>query len=150
MNILITGVGGPTPRSFVRAVKNSENPISQSVKFIGVDCNPLAYGLYDRSLFDSSYVIPRADDEGYWASLNQIIEAEDIDAAIILPEVEVMEWAANCSELSRQIKTHLPGFDLAEVLVNKHQLHRYLEDSDWIPKFERVDPAGYDYKKIAN
>lgn len=150
MNILITGVGGPTPRSFVRAVKNSDHPLSQSVKFIGLDCNPLAYGLYDRSLFDSSYVVPRADDSDYWSTLNRIIEAENIDAAIILPEVEVLEWAVNRSKLSRQVKTHLPEPDLAEVLVNKHQLHRYLQDSDWIPKFVRVDPAGYDFRKIKN
>ena len=150
MNILVTGVGGPTPRSFVRAVKHSDHSLSKSARFIGVDCNPLAYGLYDRSLFDSSYVVPRADDSRYWDSMNHVIEAEDIDAAIILPEVEVLEWAANRAKLSRQVITHLPEIDLAEVLVNKHQLHKYLQDSDWIPKFVRVDPSEYDFKNITD
>jgi len=150
MNILITGVGGPTPRSFVRAVKNSGHPLSKSTRFIGVDCNPLAYGLYDTSLFDSSYVVPGADDTAYWKSINNIIESENIEAAVILPEVEVLEWAVNRSKLSRRILTHLPDYELAEVLVNKHHLHTYLRDSEWIPKFAKVDPSGYDFTQITH
>ncbi len=148
-NILITGVGGPTPRSFVRAVKLKGQAVNNQYRFIGVDCNPLAYGLYDKSLFDQSYVVPRADDEDYWPAINDIISKEHIDASIILPEEEVLEWALNYqSKLDRQITTHLPDYQLAKSLVNKHQMHEQLAGSSLIPKFIKINPASYNYQSI--
>jgi len=150
MNILVTGVGGPTPRSFVRAVNLAQNEDKSIYRFIGADCNPLAYGLYDKSLFDAGYVVPRADDNTYWEAINRIIEKEKIDAAIILPEVEVLEWAKNRHNLNRPVKTHLPKYDLAATLVNKHRLHDLLGESKWVPRFSKVDPNNYNYAKISD
>jgi carbamoyl-phosphate synthase large subunit len=149
MNILITGVGGPTPRSFVRAVKLSESDYAKSFRFVGVDCNPLAYGLYDGSLFDARYVVPRADDEEYWPAINDIVKDEEIHGAIILPEEEVLEWALNRSKLEQNVVTHLPDYDLAMALVNKHRLHEYLDGSSLIPKYRKINPSSYDYKKLS-
>lgn len=148
-NILITGVGGPTPRSFVRAVKQSADLEKKKYRFVGVDCNPLAYGLYDRSLFDTSYVVPRADHVGYWGKINEIVAAEEIDGAIILPEVEVLEWAKNRDKLKSSIKVHLPEYDLANTLVNKHRLHDMLAGTSWVPRFSKVDPGNYDYEELS-
>ena len=39
--ILVTGVGGPTPRSFVRAVKYFGGKHTNKFEFIGVYSNPL-------------------------------------------------------------------------------------------------------------
>ena len=150
-NILITGVGGPTPRSFVRAVKLLENSANHKYRFVGVDCNPLAYGLYDKSLFDQSYVVPRADDEAYWPAINNIISKEQINAAIILPEEEVLEWSLNHqSKLDQQIVTHLPDHRLAKSLVNKHQMHEQLAGSSLVPKFTKINPLSYNYQSIVN
>ncbi|WP_340106948.1 hypothetical protein [Rhodohalobacter sp. 8-1] len=147
--ILVTGVGGPTPRSFVRAVKMAEG-LSEEYRFIGVDCNPLAYGLYDRNLFDKAFTVPRADDAGYWEVINDIIETEEIEGAVILPEVEVLEWAKNSgSKLTSSIKVHMPEYDLANTLVNKHRLHDLLEETDWVPAFRRVDPDNYSYDDLS-
>ena len=147
-NILITGVGGPTPRSFVRAVKLIDNSSNKQFQFIGVDCNPLAYGLYNKSLFDQSYVVPHANDDSYWSVINDIIKKETIDAAIILPEEEVLEWSQNQSRLEKKILTHLPGFELAKSLVNKHHMHELLAGSELIPTFLKINPAAYDYHNI--
>jgi len=148
-NILITGVGGPTPRSFVRAVNLLDHAANQQYRFIGVDCNPLAYGLYDNSLFDQSYVVPRCNSDQYWLVINQIIQKENIDAAIILPEEEVLEWSLNHeTKLDREIVTHLPDYQLAKSLVNKHQMHQQLAGSNLIPKFIKINPLSYDYKSI--
>ncbi|MDZ7755211.1 hypothetical protein [Rhodohalobacter sp.] len=147
-NILVTGVGGPTPRSFVRAVKLSEKSSQREYRFIGVDCNPLAYGLYDRDLFDASYTVPRADNSEYWKVINSIIEKEQIDGAVILPEVEVLEWAKNKSMLEKEIETHLPDYDLAMAIVNKHRLHDYLDGTGLVPKYIRIQPDQYSYDKI--
>ena len=150
-NILITGVGGPTPRSFVRAAKLSEDSVNKQYRFIGVDCNPLAYGLYDHSLFDKSYVIPRSNNDQYWPTINQLIEKENIEAAIILPEEEVLEWSLNHQlKLNKQIITHLPDYRLAKSLVNKHLMHEHLAGSQVIPKFIKINPSSYNYQSIVN
>lgn len=146
-NLLITGVGGPTPRSFVRAVKLKKKE-SRNYRFIGVDCNPLAYGLYDSSLFDKCYMVPKAGQDDYWNAINDIIKKEDISCAVILPEVEVLEWARNRSKLEKDIKTHLPELALAEALVNKHRLHDFLSGSDLVPRFKKLIPVSYSYSEI--
>lgn len=146
--ILVTGVGGPTPRSFVRAVKMAED-LSEEFRFVGVDCNPLAYGLYDRNLFDESYAVPMANDSGYWNTINDIIEKEQIEGAVILPEVEALEWTKNKNKLKSSIKVHLPDYELANMLVNKHRLHGMLDGTPWVPCFSRLDPENYDYGKIS-
>lgn len=147
--ILVTGVGGPTPRSFVRAVKWFGGNYKNDFEFIGTDSNPLAYGLYDKDLFAASYVIPRADSSEYWKKINEIIDKHGIDAAIILPEVEVLEWSKNHHRLTRTIKLHLPHPLLAEQLVNKHLLHSILKDTDFIPLFTRLNPKDYSFADIS-
>jgi len=148
--ILVTGVGGPTPRSFVRAVK-LKAATKKQYRFIGADCNPLAYGLYDRVLFDKSYVVPRADAPDYWDSINEIIDKEKIEGAVVLPEVEVLEWAENSeSNLRKKVKTHLPDSDLARELVNKHRLHDVLEKTGFVPRYKKIDPQSYSYAGIVD
>lgn len=149
MNILVTGVGGPTPRSFVRAVMLQKEEFNEPLRFIGVDCNPLAYGLYDTELFERTHLVPRADDPGYWDAINRIVEKEKIGAAVVLPEVEVIEWAKNSGNLKKKIRLHLPEFPLAEALVNKHRLHERLSGSELIPRFYRIKPASYSYEEIS-
>ncbi|WP_199535574.1 hypothetical protein [Rhodohalobacter sp. SW132] len=149
-NILVTGVGGPTPRSFVRAVKKFGGDEASKYRFIGVDCNSLAYGLYDNSLFATSYVVPRADDDRYWNKINEIIDQEKIEAAIVLPEVEVLEWAKSSEKIKSEIKVHLPDYTLANTLVNKHRLHEILGETSWVPKFRKVDPGQYNFKKLSD
>ena len=150
MNILVTGVGGPTPRSFVRAVKLSGSKLAKSIRFIGVDCDPLAYGLYDRSLFDANYTVPRANEENYWPAINEIINREEVKGAVVLPEVEVLEWAKNSGKLDKKVKVHLPDYKLASALVNKHRMHEFLEGSPLIPKFSKINPSSYSYKEVAD
>ena len=149
--ILVTGVGGPTPRSFVRSIKWFGGDLSGQFEFIGVDCNPLAYGLYEQSLFSKSFVVPRADCNKYWETMNQIIADNEIDGAIILPEVEVIEWAKNAGQqLIKKIKLHLPEHKLAIELVNKHKLHDLLQGTSYIPKYSSLNPANYSYSDVRN
>lgn len=148
MNILVTGVGGPTPRSFVRAVKLSGSKWAKSIRFIGVDCDLLAYGLYDRSLFDANYTVPRANEENYWPAINEIIQWEEVEGAVVLPEVEVLEWAKNSGKLDREVKVHLPDYKLASALVNKHRMHEFLEGSPLIPKFAKLNPNSFDHSRL--
>ena len=146
--ILVTGVGGPTPRSFVRAIKLYGGEAAAAYEFIGVDCNPLAYGLYDKTLFSKSMVVPPAHHIYYWDKINDIIQAEHIDGAIILPEIEVIEWAKNSCNLNRSIRLHLPSHAMALVLTDKHQLHQHLNGTGLVPKFQQLDPQTSDFLKL--
>ncbi len=149
IKVLVTGVGGPTPRSFVRAIKWFGGAMADKFEFIGVDCNPLAYGLYEQELFSKSFVVPRADSGNYWAAINSIVQKNDIDGAVILPEVEVIEWAKNAAgKLDKKIKLHLPDPTLAASIVNKYTLHQLLKNSSCIPAYCLINPASYSYKEI--
>jgi hypothetical protein len=149
-NILVTGVGGPTPRSFVRAIKWFGGAEKDSYNFIGADANPLAYGLYEKELFSKSFVVPRASDAAYWPAINKLIAENDIHAAVILPEVEVIEWAQNAKKkLEHPIKTHLPDYALANELVNKYRLHEHLKGTTYIPHFYRINPKDFSYADIS-
>lgn len=57
MKILMTGVGGPTPRSFASALKSYSSKY-RDVSLIATDSNPLAIGLYQPHLFEKSFVVP--------------------------------------------------------------------------------------------
>ena len=149
IKVLVTGVGGPTPRSFVRAIKSFGGDLANEFEFIGVDCNRLAYGLYDKELFSKSFVVPRTGDKNYWETMNVIIEENEIDGAVILPELEVIEWAKNADrKLNKKIKLHLPDPALAAEIVNKHRLHNLLKDAGLVPKYCLLDPSGYSYKAL--
>lgn len=132
MNILITGVGGPTPRSFAISLKKySEH---KNVRLIGTDINPLAIGLYRKDLFDKSYIVPRATDENYWDSINEIIKKESIDYAVILPELEVLVWADKQENGGLPCSTLLPNSELSKFLVDKSKMTSVLEPYDLVPK----------------
>jgi carbamoyl-phosphate synthase large subunit len=150
IKVLITGVGGPTPRSFVRAIKWYGAEVGKKFEFIGVDCNPLAYGLYEKELFKETFVVPRADNESYWTVINNLIVDYEIDGAIVLPEIEVIEWAKNAREkLSKKIKLNLPDAVLAANIVNKHKLHELLEGTGLIPKYSSIVPSAYSYNEVS-
>src|SRR5690554_4668468 len=116
INILINGVGGPTPRSIARSLHRYSN---LDVRLIGTDVNPLAYGLYEDSLYDKTYVIPPAGHEDYWATLEQIIAEEKIEIAIVQPEMEVHEWT-RYKALGREwpCKVLLPDLSIVENLLD--------------------------------
>lgn len=121
MRILITGVGGPTPRSFAIALKKYS--FFKRFELIGTDINPLAIGLYQDSLFAKSYVIPPArDTEQYWNAIEKIINEEKIEYAVILPELEVLEWSKRKQNQSLPCKALIPDYSIAHLLVDKARM----------------------------
>lgn len=132
INILVTGVGGPTPRSFVRSVLDSG---AGSYRFIGVDANPLAIGLYDKSSYDHTYLVPRADDERYWLEISQIVDRHHIQFAVVLPEVEVVAWSKRKDIEGLPCKTFISSSQPIEALIDKKKLHEILVSKPYIPRY---------------
>jgi len=132
MRILITGVGGVTPRSFAHALRKYSK--YDRFEIVGTDSNQYALGLYMPELFNKTYLVPRVSDPDYWSVIDRIIHDEKIDYAIINPELEVVEWAKRSQSYKFPCKVLLPDYNLANILVDKAQLTEALEPYGIVPK----------------
>jgi carbamoyl-phosphate synthase large subunit len=132
MRILITGVGGVTPRSFVWALRKYSR--YSNYEIVGTDSNKYALGLYMPELFNKTYLVPKVDAPEYWDIIDRILKEEKIDYAVINPELEVVEWASRSLNYKFPCKVLLPHRDLAKVLVDKASLSEVLEPYGIVPK----------------
>jgi len=139
MKILITGVGGPTPRSFALSLKKFGSKY-QDAKLIATDNNPLSIGLYQNDLFEKSYLVPGCNEIDYWDKMKAIINENEIDFAVVLPELEVIEWSNYIQNNDLPCKVFSPNYELACSLVDKAKLTELLLPLDLTPlsfEFER-------------
>lgn len=146
ITILISGVGGPTPRSIAKSLHKYSN---LEVRLVGTDISPLAYGLYENDLYDKTYLIPPAGHAEYWPTLEKIVVKEKIDFAIVQPEKEVLEWTRHKSEGGNwPCKTLLPDYTITESLLDKSLMTKLLKETDLIPVSLDIDPSSFDLKEI--
>ena len=131
MKILVTGVGGPTPRSFAIALKKYS--FYKRFELIATDINPLSVGLYQTDLFSKSYVIPRCTEANYWDVIEKIVAENQIEFAVILPELEVLEWSKRQSTHTLPCKVLLPTHDIAQLLVDKARMTELLSSLGNVP-----------------
>jgi len=137
MKILITGVGGVTPRSFAQALRKYSK--YAYYELVGTDSNKYALGLYMTELFNKTYLVPRVNDPDYWPVIDSIIEKERIDIAVINPELEVVEWAKRAMSYQFPLKVLLPHYELASRLVDKAILSEALEPYGLVPRSFTLD-----------
>ena len=137
MNILITGIGGPTPIGIARSILL--NGKFKNVRLIGVDSKRYAPGLYNKKLFDETYLIPHSLSDNYWSVLESIISKEGIEYAFIVPELEVLEWSSKMKTEHVPCNSLLPDFEVAKVLYDKFETHKRLIHSDLVPKTKKVE-----------
>ncbi len=130
--ILMNGVGGPTPRSFSIALKKYSR--YARYRIIATDCNKYAMGLYRDSLFSKSYLVPRAMSAEYWPAMEDLIARESIDCAVVLPEVEALEWSKRAETSSLPCKALIPDYKVASQLVDKAVMTRHLQPSGLVPE----------------
>lgn len=146
MKILMTGVGGPTPRSFAIALKKYSN--YKEFDIIATDINPLSVGLYQRDLFSKSYIVPRASDANYWEAIEKIVAENKIDIAVILPELEVMEWSRRKLTHTLPCKVLLPDISIATLLVDKAKMTEMLKHLDIVPASVEFTSSTTDFSKV--
>jgi carbamoyl-phosphate synthase large subunit len=138
MKILINGIGGPTPRSIVRALRWYSH--YQQYEFIGTDINPYARDLYDSTFYNKTYLVPPAGHPDYWHAIEQIIGAHQIDMALVQPELEVIAWAKRAEENALPCKALLPGYTLAKQLTDKGLMTNILKETGWVPPSVIIKP----------
>jgi carbamoylphosphate synthase large subunit len=144
LNILITGVGGPTPRSFARAIKEIGN--YAEYRLIATDIHPYAVGLYQTSLFAKSYITPRSSSSDYWETMEKIIADEKIDMTIILPEQEVLAWSARQEVGLLPCKALIPPKKAVDKMLDKGILTEALAESGLVPKSVIISPDAVNIK----
>jgi hypothetical protein len=135
--ILIAGIGGPTSRGIAKSLKkfSSYGPY----RIIGVDANPFAIGLYDRSCIDAAYVVPFVASSQYWQAIHDIVKLESIDIAIVQPEIEVEAWAIREQDHQLPCPALLPPIDLIQSVRDKAKMFELLAETDLIPKSIRAN-----------
>ncbi len=143
MNVLILGIGGPTPRSIARRLKT----IYPSVRIIGTDINPKALGFYMKDILDVSHIIPRADAPNYWSVIKKIISSESISYAIVQPEKEVAAWGRYYAEHhAYPCPTLIPPIEHVEALMDKALMSDLFKSTDFIPRTIRITPSACDFE----
>ena len=148
MRILVTGVGGPTPRSFSIALKKYS--FYKRFELFATDINPLSIGLYQTDLFINSFIVPRCTDADYWGVINKIINENKIEFAVVLPELEVIEWSKRKAEGKLPCKVLLPDVDLAELLVDKEKMTNMLMELKIVPPSVGFERGEKNFDKIAS
>ena len=138
MNILVTGIGGPTPRS-IASVLRRDYP---DATIVGADCNSRALGFFMPGLVDKRYVVPRAtNSDDYFRAVNQIVNEENIDLALVQPETEVLAWGDYFqAHKSYPCPTVLPPLSHSKALVDKAKMADLLARTSFIPKTIRITP----------
>ncbi len=139
MRILINGVGGPTPRSIARALRWYSH--YSRYELIGTDITLYARDLYDTTLYNKTYLVPPAGHVEYWPAMERIIDAHDIDIALVQPELEVLAWAKRAERETLPCKALLPSYTLAQQLADKGVMTEILKGTGWVPPSVIIEPG---------
>ncbi|MDB4735901.1 hypothetical protein OAF39_02705 [Akkermansiaceae bacterium] len=147
MNILISGVGGPTPRSVSRSIKISK--YKEKTRLFGTDINPYCSGLYESGLYEKNILVPSARNKKYWDTIKEFIHENDIKYAMIQPEQAALEWSLHKEKGGKwPCKTILPDYELVKVLMDKGAMTTILSDSGLVPKSYVINPEDLDLERL--
>jgi len=130
--ILVTGACGVTSRSVVRALNLSEK-FKDNCYFIGTDICDNLFGVYE-GLYKKVYKVPACNSPGYRDCICEIIEKEQLQLAIVIPEPEVLYWSENPFNI-KFLKIP-PGF--AKIGLSKKKLYEKLEGTGLIPEYQML------------
>ena len=133
--ILITGIGGLTPRSITGIIRENH----PDYKIIGIDANKKAVGFFMKGLVDEYYVCPRCSDPNYFPFIEKLVKERHIDYAFVQPESEIVEWGDYFDKNGKYPCPVFMGCKLLSVsLKDKSIMADLLKDTEFIPKTIKV------------
>ena len=145
--ILLTGIGGLTPRSIAKTIRENH----PDYKLIGCDIDKKAMGFFINGLVDEHYIAPKCDDPEYFPWIENLIKERNIDYAFVQPESEIVEWG---TYFEKHGKYPCPVFMgcklLSESLRDKAIMADLLRGTDFIPKTIKVSQNKPRYEDIEN
>jgi len=128
--LLISGACGVTSRTIVRALRQS--PAFRHTRLIGTDICDNPFALYE-GLYERIYRVPRLNEvTQYQAHMARICEAEKVDAAMIVPEPEVLFWATH----EMPVPALLPPPLFGKEAISKARVYELLKGTGLVPDFE--------------
>lgn len=144
-NILVTGIGGLTPRSITGIIRENH----PDYHIIGIDVNKKAIGFFMKGLLDEYYVCPRCDSPEYFPFIEKLIREKNIDYAFVQPESEIVKWG---EYYENNGKFPCPVFmgckTLSESLRDKSIMAELLEGTGFIPKTIKVTQENPRYEDV--
>lgn len=133
--ILITGIGGLTPRSIAKRIRENH----PDYKLIGCDINKKAVGFFMKGLLDEYYLCPRCSAPEYFPWIEKLVEEKQIDYAFVQPESEIVAWG---DYYEKNGKYPCPVFmgakSLSVSLKDKSIMADVLKGTEFIPKTIKV------------
>ena len=143
--ILITGIGGLTPRSLTRIIRERH----PDYHLIGVDANEKAIGFFMKNLVDEHFVCPLCSDPAYFPWLERLVSEKSIDYAFVQPEREIVAWADYYEKNGRYPCPVFMGSKvLSASLKDKAIMADLLEGTDFIPKTIKVTQDNPRYEDV--
>ena len=138
--ILMTGIGGLTPRSIATIIKENH----PDYRLVGCDIDKKAMGFFMKMkngnrLIDKYYIAPRCSSPDYFPWIKNLVEREHIDYAFVQPESEIVEWGQYYEEHDEYPCPVFMGSRLlSESLRDKAIMAELLKGTDFIPKTIKV------------
>lgn len=146
--VLITGIGGLTPRSIAKVIRKNH----PEYKLIGCDIEKKAVGFFIEGLLDENYVCPRCTSPEYFPWMNKLVADKHIDYAFVQPESEILEWGNYYDKNGTYPCPVFMGSKLLSVsLKDKSIMADLLEGTNYIPKTIKVtqdNPRFEDVEKL--
>lgn len=138
--ILITGIGGLTPRSIATVIKENH----PNYKIIGCDVEKKSIGFFMKTkdgckLIDEYFVAPPCNDKSYFPWMEKLVDDKSVDYAFVQPESEIVAWG---DYYEKNGKYPCPVFMgsrlLSASLKDKSIMAKLLEGTEFIPKTIKV------------
>ncbi len=133
--ILITGIGGLTPRSIAGVIRKNH----PDYKLIGIDINKKAIGFFTQNLIDEHYICPRCDDSKYFDWIIELVKKKNIDYAFVQPESEIVAWGDYYEKHGNYpCPVFMGSKKLSASLKDKSIMAELLDNTQYIPKTIKV------------
>ena len=143
--ILITGIGGLTPRSIAKTIRKSH----PDYKLIGCDIEKKSMGFFMEGLLDECYVCPRCTNPEYFPWIEKLVEERGIDYAFVQPESEIVEWGDYYDKHGKYPCPVFMGSKILSVsLKDKSIMAELLKDTEFIPKTIKVNKQNPKYDEV--
>lgn len=143
--ILLTGIGGLTPRSIAGIIRRNHS----DYKIIGCDIEKKAVSFFMSGLLDVYYICPRYTSQDYFPWVEKLVKVKRVDYAFVQPEAEIVKWGAYYEKYG---KFPCPVFmgckKLSESLRDKSIMAELLEGADYIPKIIKVTQANPRFENV--
>lgn len=143
--ILVTGIGGLTPRSIAVTIKRNH----PDYKLIGIDINKKAIGFFMEGLLDEYYVCPRCSSTEYFPWIERLVRERNVDYAFVQPESEIVEWGDYYDKYGKYPCPVFMGCKKLSVsLKDKSIMAELLKDTEFIPKTIKVTQDNPRYNEV--